>query len=158
MPDDILAEARTWIGTPWNPHGHLRGVGANCIAMHLTIAQMLGITIEDFPDEHAQILRAPDWSLHTKREYFVEAFTYSGHLREVPPDTMQPGDVLLFAFGRNPCSHAGILTRSAPQAAMIHIDFRRHIAEEPLAPWRSRLRVVLRLDYARLELEEIICR
>lgn len=152
-PADIIAEARTWIGTPWHQHGNLRGIGANCAAMHLALAQMLGITVEALPAEYGQVLLAPDWHLHTKREWFREAFEHGGHVRAVPVSEMRPADILLFGFGGNPCSHAGILTAITPALTMLHIDFKRQITEESLGGWRRRLRAALRLRY----LEEHSC-
>jgi len=121
--------------------------------MHVALAQLMGIALEALPVEYHQILLAPDWHLHTRREYFREAFEHGGHVRAVPVAEMQPPDILLFGFGQNPCSHAGILTTLEPQPTMLHIDFRRQITEEPLGGWRRRLRAVLRLRY----LEDALC-
>lgn len=145
-PDDIVAEARTWIGTPWHPHAGVRGVGADCIGIHKGLAQAFGLTAA-FPDEHIAILRAMDWYLHTTREWFHEAFIIAGFFEEIPIASRQPGDTLLFGFGMNPASHAGILSQAAPRETFIHADFQRCIVEAPLLPMQKRLRWVFRLKY-----------
>ena len=40
---DLVAEARRWIGTPWAPAGAERGVGANCLGFLAGVARNVGL-------------------------------------------------------------------------------------------------------------------
>ena len=146
-PAEVVAEARTWIGTPAVPQAGVRGIGADCGGIHRGLLRTWGITLT-FPDEHVATLRAMDWYLHTRREWFYEAFVLSELMEEVPVAQRQLSDTLLLGFGRNPASHATLLSQIAPQEMVLHTDPRRGIVEVPLAPYAQRIRWVFRLNYA----------
>lgn len=41
--DEIIAEARTWIGTPFKHQGRLKGVGVDCVGVIVGVAKSLNI-------------------------------------------------------------------------------------------------------------------
>lgn len=95
----ILADARSWIGTPYHHKGRVKGVGVDCggliyelFSPHLPLAP--------FPSDYPQ-----DWALHQDNELYL-AFI-KDHVREVArlPDF----GLVMFQYGR--CfSHAGLIT------------------------------------------------
>ncbi len=46
--EQIIAEARTWIGTPWVHTGRLKGIACDCIGVGLCVPRALGIFPADF--------------------------------------------------------------------------------------------------------------
>ncbi len=38
-PDDVIAEARTWLGTPWHHQASVKGVGCDCIGFVRGVAE-----------------------------------------------------------------------------------------------------------------------
>jgi len=51
MPTDaacIIAEARTWLGTPWHHQGRVRGAGVDCGGFVLEVFKACGVLPADF--------------------------------------------------------------------------------------------------------------
>lgn len=92
---DIIAEARTWIDTPFHHQGRLKGIGVDCAGLIIGIA-------------HA--LKLSDFDCH---DYGREPT--NGQMRMLLEEHMDkatmplPGDALLFAFDVME-QHLGILT------------------------------------------------
>ncbi|MEW6121371.1 MAG: NlpC/P60 family protein [Pseudomonadota bacterium] len=130
----IVAEARAWIGTPYLHRASVRGAGADCLGLVRGVWRaVLG------PEPEALPPYAPDWAEAGRAETLAD--TALRHMRPVPPEEAQPGDVLLFRFRAHlPAKHAAIL--SAP-GRMIHAYDGACVCEGDLAPWWRR-----RLAYA----------
>jgi NlpC/P60 family putative phage cell wall peptidase len=95
----VLAEARTWVGTPFHHRARLKGVGVDCA--HFLMACYVGLGVVEPFDPG---FYAPDWFLHEPGERFREWVARACVETTAP----QPGDVALFRFGR--CeSHGAIL-------------------------------------------------
>ena len=45
---EIVAQARSWLGTPWRHQGRLKGVACDCAGLIVGIGQELGYTDYDF--------------------------------------------------------------------------------------------------------------
>ncbi len=130
----IVAEARTWIGTPYRHQASLKAVGCDCLGLVRGVWRAFH---EGEPEPVAAY--APDWAEASGQESLAHAARR--HLREIPPEQFQPGDVLLFRWrDRFPAKHAAIV--SAPDL-MIHAHDGAAVAEVVLAPWWRR-----RLAYA----------
>lgn len=101
---DIVAIARSWIGTPYRHRGRIKGVGCDCAMLAAEVYAEAGLippqVIEDYP---------PDWHLHRDAE------RYMGHvLRYAAPIEARDagaGDLVLFQFGRA-FAHGGLLTEA----------------------------------------------
>lgn len=100
-PDQIAkidAEARSWLDTPYVPHGRVKGVGVDCghllWAVYSTIAEGLPLPPEQY---------APDWALHTTEEKYLDFIM--PFVRQVPK--VSPGGFSLYHVGRA-YSHAAI--------------------------------------------------
>ncbi|CAJ7799686.1 NlpC/P60 family phage cell wall peptidase [Burkholderia pseudomallei] len=94
--EQFVAEARSWLGTPYQHQGRLKGVGVDCIGLLACIAHALDLSDADFTDYE----RRPDGRLRPVLEQ---------HLRRVPLDEADAADVLLFAWASTPI-HIAIMT------------------------------------------------
>ena len=134
--EDIVAETRRWIGTPYRHQASAVGAGADCLGL---VRGVWRAVIGPEPEEAGPY--SPVWAEMSGEERMAEAGRR--HFRAVPAGAMQAGDVLLFRFSpRMPARHAGIL--SAP-GRFIHAFEPAGVAEAALCPWwRRRLAFVFR--------------
>lgn len=95
----VVDEARKWLGTPFHHQGRCLGVGVDCVGLISETGKALGLTTHDSVDYS----REPD-GVSLVRELRVAG------LVEVMKDTMQVGDVLVFNIARLP-RHVAILSR-----------------------------------------------
>jgi NlpC/P60 family putative phage cell wall peptidase len=130
----IVAEARSWIGTPYHHQASVKGFGCDCLGLVRGVWRALhGEEPEAIPPY------SRDWAEAGGRETLAEAA--ARHLRWSSPSCMLPGDVLIFALNeRAPAKHCAILTEPD---RMVHSYERHAVAEVSLTPWwRRRLRFV----------------
>jgi NlpC/P60 family putative phage cell wall peptidase len=135
----IVAAARTWIGTPYRHQASLKGVGCDCLGLVRGVwRDVLGEEPERAPPY------APDWAEALGRETLAEAA--ARHLESIASSQPSPasgggpgwgpGDVLLFRWRAHlPAKHAAIV--SAP-GTMIHAHDGAAVAEVAIAPWWRR--------------------
>lgn len=128
-PDRIVAEARSWIGTPYRHQGSLKGVGCDCLGLVRGVWRALyGAEPEAVPPY------ARDWAEAATSEPLAEAGFRN--LAAVEFARIAPGDVLLFRWRAGMVAkHAAIV--SAPDR-MIHAHDGAAVAEVALAPWWRR--------------------
>lgn len=95
----VIAEARTWLRTPYHHRGRIKGAGVDCVHLLIQVYAATGV-IESFDPGHY----AKDWMLHRSEELYLGwVEKYAFHVEQP-----QPGDMALYKFGR--CvSHAGIV-------------------------------------------------
>ena len=100
----IVASARTWIGTPYLHQASVRDVGCDCLGLVRGVWREL---IGPEPERFAPY--APDWAEGSRSERLADAgFRY---FRPVALDKMAVGDVLLFRWRAGaPAQHCGIVT------------------------------------------------
>lgn len=96
----FVAEARTWIGTPWRPEGHTKGLGADCAGFIRGVIWTLGLAQRHHPDYILHYPMTPD-GVMLKSEC-------DKWLSPIVPEAMRPGDVLLLRAERQP-QHMGII-------------------------------------------------
>jgi len=125
----ILAEARSWIGTPYRHRASLKGHGADCLGLVRGVWRArIGPEPEPMPPY------APDWAEAGRRETLAE--TAARCLVPVAPEEARPGDVLLFRFRAHlPAKHAAILSE---HGRMIHAYDGASVCEGHLTPWWRR--------------------
>jgi NlpC/P60 family putative phage cell wall peptidase len=150
----IVAEARSWIGTPYRHQGSLKGIGCDCLGLVRGVWRaVIG------PEPEATPPYAPDWAEAGGGEPLAAAARR--HLVPVPLvlsssasnlivprergregcEGWRPGDVLLFRWRAGmPAKHAAIVTASDK---MVHAHDGAAVAEVAIAPWWRR-----RLAYA----------
>ena len=130
----IVAEARSWVGTPYRHQASLKGVGCDCLGLVRGVWRAFH---EREPEEMTAY--APDWAEASGRETLAQAARR--HMAEISPGEFQLGDVLLFRWREKfPAKHAAIV--SAPDL-MIHAHDGAAVAEVAIARWWRR-----RLAYA----------
>src|SRR4029450_13154700 len=89
--EEIVAETRAWIGTPYRHQASLKGVGCDCLGLVRGVWRgVIGAEPERAPPY------APDWAEAAGEEAFAQAARR--HLVEIDPQTFAPGDVLLFRY------------------------------------------------------------
>lgn len=93
----VVAEARTWLGTPWVHQQRRKGVAVDCAGLVIGVARSLGLVAEDF--DISGYSRHPDGSLLA---------LCAQHMVPLVRDAMQPGDVLVLAIEHDP-QHMGIV-------------------------------------------------
>ncbi len=131
MREKIVAEARSWIGTPYHHQASLKGAGTDCLGL------LRGVWRELHGGEPQKVPPyAPDWAEATGEETLRDAAAH--HLAQVSPSDAAAGDVLLFRMSHTaPAKHCGIATGSDH---MVHAWSRHAVAEVQLGVfWRRRL-------------------
>lgn len=97
-----VAEARTWLGTPWHHEGGVKGAGVDCAMLLVRVFGAVGMIPEIDPRPYPI-----DHMLHSADERFMGWLTQ--YATEVTEGEPQPGDVIIYRMGR--CfSHAAIVT------------------------------------------------
>lgn len=102
----VIAEARSWIGTPYHHAADIKGKsgGVDCAMLLVRIFCDLGLVEHFDPRPYTR-----DWFLHRGEERYMGTLLRSA--REVREP--QPGDIALFRLGR--CyAHGGVVSRSDP--------------------------------------------
>jgi len=88
----VVAEALTWIGTPFHHAARVKGAGVDCLMLLAEVYERAGVAPHVEPPFYV-----PGWHMHRDAERYMEGLL--GYTREIegPP---QPGDIALFKFGR----------------------------------------------------------
>jgi NlpC/P60 family putative phage cell wall peptidase len=103
----IVAEAASWIGTPYRHQASLKGAGCDCLGL---VRGVWRARLGDEPE------RVPGYTRDWAEAGGVEALAEAGrrHLVEIAPEAARPGDVLVFRMRPGgPAKHAGILVEGA---------------------------------------------
>ncbi len=132
---EALAEARAWLGTPYQHQASLKGVGCDCLGLVRGVWRALhGAEREPLPPYR------PDWAELGAGEPLLEGLGRA--LVALAPRQAAPGDVLVFRMAAGAAAkHCAILSEQGPAGArMIHAYWGRACVESWLGPWwRTRL-------------------
>ena len=93
----VIAEAETWLRTPYHHMARVKGAGADCLTLLAEVYEKAGVI------PHVEVpFYAPDWNLHRDAERYLEGIMrYAREVRRRGnTDPPQPGDVAVFRFGR----------------------------------------------------------
>jgi len=92
--DDIVREAREWIGTPYHDHGTVKGRkgGVDCAQLIRLVFRNAGV-IEDIHIPYY----SPQHFLHSREERYLR--TVQSFAREIDEAEALPGDVVLYKLG-----------------------------------------------------------
>ncbi len=96
----IVAEALTWIGTPYRWCADIKGVGVDCLMMLVRVYQSVGLV----PNGYDPRPYNPRWHLHKSEELYLQGIQRFAHRVE----RASLGDVEVYRFGMT-ASHAGIV-------------------------------------------------
>ena len=97
----VVAEARSWIGTPYHHQADIKGAGVDCAMILVRVWVDLGL-VPAFDPRPYPI----DWHLHQAEERYLAQL----QARAVFVDAPLPGDIVVWRYGRT-FSHAGIVTQ-----------------------------------------------
>jgi cell wall-associated NlpC family hydrolase len=104
----VIAEARTWLGTPFHHMGRIKGRrgGVDCGQILAAVYERTGdiphFVVPPYSVQHA---------LHSDDEWYIRHL--QTHWTEIAEDDAKPGDIVIYKIGR--CySHAGILIEPWP--------------------------------------------
>lgn len=126
---DIVAEARSWLGTPYQHQASLKGAGCDCLGLVRGVWRAL---IGEEPELAPPY--APDWAEAARNERLADAA--ARHLVAVDSEEFREGDVLLFRWRANfPAKHAAIVTA---RDLMVHAHDGAAVTEVAIAPWWQR--------------------
>lgn len=130
----VVAEARSWLSTPYHHRAKLKGIGVDCAQLVLGVYENAGLVkpfdTGDYP---------MDWHLHREDERYLTII--SRLAGPIEREAAKPGDVVLFKFGRA-FSHGGIITEwpqivhaNRKDGAVVYGDLERDIdlVERPKA-------------------------
>jgi len=146
-PADILAEARSWIGTPYRHQASLKGKGCDCFGLIRGVWRALY-----GPEPEAVPPYSRDWSSVTGKEELIA--TARRHLVEIERHAIAPGDVIVFRIRDDRVAkHAGIVSTigGAGGDRFIHAQEGVPVCEVSLSGWwRRRIAAAFRFPDAPL--------
>ena len=127
----VLAEAETWLGTPYRHQGSRKGVGCDCLGLIRGIWRALYGREPEQPGPYT-----PDWAEVGKGDPLLEA-AYR-HFIEKPFDAAWPGDLLVFRWREHHAAkHLGIFLDGD---RFLHAYEGHAVMVSPLIPqWRRRI-------------------
>ncbi|EPP14214.1 phage cell wall peptidase of NlpC/P60 family protein [Megasphaera sp. BL7] len=136
-PEDIINEARQWIGCRWEHQACLKGVACDCVGLVRGVhEQLTGDAFEGDYDYPAT------WHLFKRKEKLYEEC--KKYMDEISVSEARPGDILLFAFRTKfPAHHLAILT---DQDTLIHsyMDVGRVVESAYTDDWKQMTRFAFR--------------
>lgn len=130
----VVAEARSWLGTPYVHQASARGAGTDCLGLLRGVWRaVIG------PEPEAMPAYTPDWGEAGGREVLTAAALRWLVVR--PRGVERVGDVLLFRMSEGRVAkHVGIAVEVGGRAAFVHAYSGHGVVESPLsAPWARRV-------------------
>jgi NlpC/P60 family putative phage cell wall peptidase len=125
----IVAEARSWIDTPYRHQASLKGVGCDCLGLARGVWRAFYSTEPEPIPAYSR-----DWAEARGEETL--AIAAGRHMTAVPPADMRAGDLLIFALNSHaPAKHCAILV--TPDR-MVHGIEAHPVAEVSLGSWWRR--------------------
>ena len=130
----IVAEARTWLGTPWHHQASRKGVGTDCIGLVGGVALALGIP------EAARWATDPRWKGYGRTpDPRVLTDACRELLDPISLDSVALGDVLVMRFERDP-QHFALVSQIDPMYIIhAYAQARRVVENRVDRLWRSRI-------------------
>lgn len=131
-PQNVIAAAREWLGTPYHDQASTMGAGCDCLGLARGVwRQVVGTEPFDVPPY------GRGWGEVSRREVLAEG-ARSCMIEIDPLRDLQPGAAVLFRMRENAIAkHVGILT--GPDT-FIHSYERLGVLEEALTTaWRRRI-------------------
>lgn len=127
----VLAEAATWIGTPYRHQGSRKGIGCDCLGLVRGIWRALYGAEPGDPGAYT-----PDWAETGASDRLLEAARR--HCIERPVALAEPGNLLVFRWRQHHAAkHLGILVSGE---AFLHAYEGHAVTVSPLIrQWRRRI-------------------
>ncbi|MFM7336041.1 MAG: peptidase [Tabrizicola sp.] len=134
IAERALAEARQWIGTPYQHQASVKGAGTDCLGLLRGVWRRLyGEEPEAVPPY------TEDWAEPDRREVLLAAASRWLVAKQLLQSA--PGDVLLFRMrdGRV-AKHLGLQSRTGAHPTFIHSYTGHGVIESSLSvPWQRRI-------------------
>jgi NlpC/P60 family putative phage cell wall peptidase len=139
-PDDIVAAARSWLGTPYHHQAAVKGVGCDCLGLVRGVYEELLGRPAEAPPPYSR-----DWAEASTCETMLEAARR--HFIEIEPGEARAGDIVIFRLRAGAMAkHAAILSAGSllPGNAgvsgcrMIHAVEGAPVSEVHLSSWWRR--------------------
>ncbi len=129
----IVAEARSWIGTPYRHQASLKGVGCDCVGLVRGVWRAL-----HGPEPEAVPAYSRDWGSVTGKEELIALGRR--HLVEIDPGDIAPGDVIVFRIREDRVAkHAGVVSVAGGDGArFVHAQEGVPVSEVSLSGWWRR--------------------
>lgn len=126
--DAVVAEALTWLKTPYHHNARLKGVGVDCAQLLCAVYEAAGVVQPVNPGYNRE------HHMHNREEIFVQWLERAGGHEVHEPGL---GDVALWHWGRT-WSHGSIIVELGRNPQVVHSYLRRgvvltRLSEEPLA-------------------------
>lgn len=119
----VVAEARSWIGTPYHNQADIKRAGVDCGMLLVRIFVDCGLVEHFDPRPYSD-----DWFLHRSEEKYLGFVFDCAREARFP----QPGDIMVFRYGR--CySHGAIVTNVDPLMIVHASQPARIVLEEDVA-------------------------
>lgn len=143
MRDQIVAEARSWISTPFVHQADRKGIGCDCIGLVRGVGVALGLFQPDVTRSpelkpYLGYGRLPDGRLLPACREFLNQIRFAD---------ISAGDILIFRVFDQHAQHAGIVTNTEP-LTMVHSYSKARVMaciEQTVdAFWRARIVGVFR--------------
>jgi len=127
--EEIVAMARSWIGTPYRHQASVRGIGCDCLGL------VRGVWREGVGPEPQMVpAYSPDWAEAGLEEDLLAAARRHMIARDLAE--FDAGDVLLFRWRPHlPAKHASI---AVSPTRMIHAQDGACVCEVPINGWWRR--------------------
>ena len=125
----VVAEARSWLGTPWQHQGRAKGVGVDCAGLVIGVCRALGLVSVGMDVSHYP--RSPDG-----RSLLAHCDEW---MRRIPIGAAQMADVLVMRFAQHPQHLAIVADYAHGGLGIVHaLDSRdrkrSRVVEHRLAP------------------------
>lgn len=135
---DMVEEARKWVGTPWRHQGRTR-VGVDCVGLLVVCARAIGLEVED----------RTDYGQSPTNDSLLRHL--SSYLTKAHNNQILPGRIGLFTENRFPC-HVGIFSDVDGAPHLIHAFARRRmVVEEPFGERSNGFRLIGVFDVSALK-------
>lgn len=135
LQNAVIAEAMTWLGTPWHHRARVKGAGVDCAQFLIAVYSAAGLIPEFDSGDYPK-----DWHLHQDEPRFKNWLLQFAD----PVATPEPGDVAMFRFGRHE-SHASIVI-DFPKVIHAWIDEKMVVVSDAsLQPLKNRVAGFYRL-------------
>jgi NlpC/P60 family putative phage cell wall peptidase len=113
---EIVATARTYVGTPFQHQGRIKGVGTDCVGIPMMVAEELGMN-----DKHGQPITTRLHNGYSKQPWGnLVLQTCALYLIAKPITQMKPGDVIVLRVPKDPCHVAVVSLIPGQGLGMIH--------------------------------------
>jgi NlpC/P60 family putative phage cell wall peptidase len=125
----VVAEARSWLGTPYHHEAQVKGAGVDCAQLLIGVFSAPGVALIEPLDVPRY---PPDWHLHRSAERYLAIVL--DHAREIagPPG---PGDIVLWRFGR--CFSHGAIVVDWPTVIHAYVGRACVLEDAEAAVWLS---------------------